>query len=479
MARTPFIALATLLVAAPAAAYDWDLQADTVGQGYQVRRFSGDGGTEMLSRRRLTQSVGLGVYNLLPEEWTEDGKKNQIYVVTRLRFETDFGDYPKLSARQDIPELQRYAFTLLYGYVGGRDLFGHVDFQLGRQITIDLMDFYSFDGLLVRVRAPRYLAVEVMGGAEVRAEWPLASPIFELDGTSRHARDPQARPQQEDAPAGTYGVALETWGLRNLYSRLAYRATLSPTRGREADEPAAAPIQERLAWQLQGRLLDGKLQPAVGLRYDFMNMRFDEIEAALRVPAWRHHALVAEYLRSAPIFDGDSIFNVFANAPYQDVRVGWDFTAAGVSGYARGFVRLFQDGGTAWDLGGAAGAQLAVAGGRGRVRCDAYYEGGYAGRHTGLDARTRWDLVRGWLAADGRVTVVSTAPPAATPDRIGNVAPITSLGLEGGLRWTPSRDLVLNLLVETNLSGVERELRVFGQLELYAWLFPTFRKGQR
>jgi hypothetical protein len=197
----------------------------------------------------------------------------------------------------------------------------------------------------------------------------------------------------------------------------------------------------------------------------------------VRVPAWRHHALVVEYFRSAPTFDGDSIFNVFATSPYHDVRAGWDFKAAGVTAFARTFVRLFEGDGTSLDGGFAAGAQVAT--GRARLRCDVYYEGGYAGRRTGLDARSRWELVRGWLAADGRVSVVSTAPPAATRDRIGDAAAITSLGLEGGLRWTPSRDIAVNMLVEGNLSGIEREFRVFWQLDLYVWLFPTYRKGYR
>jgi len=471
------LSVVLLHAAGPALAYDWEVQAETVGQGYQVRRFLEDGSTEMLSRRRLTQSLGLGVFNLLPEDWTADGTRNQIYVVTRLRFDTDFGTYPQFFARQQIPELERYTFLLLYGYVGGRDLLGRIDFQLGRQIAVDLMDFYSFDGLTVRLRAPGHLAVEILGGAEVRAEWPLSSPIFDLDGTSPHARDPQARPELAEAPAGTYGVALETWGLRDIHSRLAYRATVSATRGRLEDEPNAAPVGERLAWQIDGRLLGGRLQPMAGLRYDFMQMRFDEIEAALRVPAWRRHALVTEYFRAAPVFDGDSIFNVFATIPYHDLRAGWDFTAAGLSAYARGFLRFFEEDDAGLDGGAVAGAQLDLR--RARLRCDVYHEGGYAGRKTGFDARTRFVLARGWLAADGRVTVVSTAPPGRTSDRIAEVAPVTSLGLEGGIRWTPVRDMAVHLLAEGNLSAIEREFRVFWYLELYAWLFPTHRQGQR
>ena len=470
------VPLLLLIVAAPALGYDWELQSETVGQGYQIRRLLDGGQTEMLSRRRLTQDLGLGVYNLAPDDWTDEGKKNQLYVVTRLRFETDFGNYPELAARQLIPELRRYDFTLLYGYVGGRDLWGRVDFQAGRQISMDLMDFYSFDGLLVRVRAPGYLALEALGGAAVRSEWPLASPIFELDGTGRHNRDPQTRPELEDAPAATVGAALETWGLRHFQTRLAFRATISATRGRLEGEPATALLDERLSWQAAGNLWNGLLQPMAGVRWDFMQSRVDQAEAALRVKPWRRHSFVVEYLRAAPTFDGDSIFNVFATEPYQDLRAGWDFDGPGVQAYVRGFTRFFAGAGGAGG-GGAAGLTLRL--GRGRIRTDVYYEDGYAGRRAGCDLRGAVELVRGWLSLDGRTTVVATALPAARENRIGEAAAVSSVGLEGGLRWTPSPTLTVHLVTYGNVSSIERSFGVFWFMEIHAWLFETYRKRQR
>ncbi|MBI5481216.1 MAG: hypothetical protein HY906_20325 [Deltaproteobacteria bacterium] len=474
------VPLLLLAVAAPALGYDWELQSETVGQGYQVRRLQGGGQAELLSRRRLTQDLGLGVYNLAPEGWTDEGRKNQLYVVTRLKFDTDFGTYPEKAARDLIPELQRYDFTLLYGFVGGRDVFGRVDFQLGRQISMDLMDFYSFDGLLVRVRAPGHLALEALGGAAVRNEWPLASPIFELDGTSRHNRDPQTRPGLEDSPAATVGAALETWGLGQFQTRLAYRATISATRGRLEGEPATALLDERLSWQAAASLWRGLVQPMAGVRWDFLQSRVDQAEAALRVRPWRRHSFVVEYLRAAPTFDGDSIFNVFATEPYQDLRAGWDFDGPGLQAYLRGFTRFFAaaggvGGGT--DAGGAAGLTLRF--GRGRARADVYYEDGYAGRRTGCDLRAAVEVVRGWLALDGRTTVVATATPSARENRIGEPAAVSSVGLEGGVRWTPARALTVHVVSYGNLSSLERSFGVFTFVEIHAWLFETHRKGQR
>jgi hypothetical protein len=474
------VPLLLLAVAAPALGYDWELQSETVGQGYQVRRFLDSGQTDMISRRRLTQDLGLGVYNLAPEEWTDDGKKNQLYVVTRLRFETDFGTYPERAARQIIPELQRYDFQLLYGFVGGRDLWGRVDFQLGRQISMDLMDFYAFDGLLVRVRAPGYLALEALGGAAVRTEWPLASPIYTLDGTSRNNRDPATRPELQDGPAATVGAAVETWGLKEFQSRLAFRATISATRGRLEGEPATALLDERLSWQAAANLWKGLLQPMAGVRWDFMQSRVDQAEAALRLRPWRQHAFVVEYFRAAPTFDGDSIFNVFATEPYQDVRAGWDYSGPGVQAYIRGFARFFSEAGGAGggaDGGGAAGLTLKF--NRGNARVDLFFEDGYGGRRTGCDLRGAVELWRGWLWLDGRTTVVATSQPTARENRVGEAAAVSSLGLEGGLRWTPSPVLSVHLVTYGNVSSIERSFGVFWFMEIHAWLFETSRRRWR
>jgi len=276
------------------------------------------------------------------------------------------------------------------------------------------------------------------------------------------------------------GAASVKKKLRDFHSRLAYRATISATRGRLDGEPATAFLDERLSWQAAASLGRGLFQPMAGLRWDFLQGRIDQVEAAVRLKPWRRHAFVVEYFRAAPTFDGDSIFNVFATAPYDDLRAGWDFDGPGLLAYVRGFTRFFDPAGGAGggaDLGAAAGAALRFS--RGRVRADVYYEDGYAGRRTGCDLRGAWDLARGWFSLDGRATVVATAAPAARENRVGEPADVTSVGLEGGVRWTPSRTLSLHLSTYGNLSSIERSFGVFWFLEIHAWLFETHRKGQR
>jgi hypothetical protein len=76
---------------------------------------------------------------------------------------------------------------VLYAFVGGRNVGGRLDFQLGRQIHFDLVDFFAYDGGDAVVRVRRGLAVEAFAGTEVRGDLPLASPIYELDGLGRCA----------------------------------------------------------------------------------------------------------------------------------------------------------------------------------------------------------------------------------------------------------------------------------------------------
>ena len=52
------------LSALPARAYDFEITARTEGRGYQLRRYHGDT-VSFVNRRRVTQYLGLRIFNLL------------------------------------------------------------------------------------------------------------------------------------------------------------------------------------------------------------------------------------------------------------------------------------------------------------------------------------------------------------------------------------------------------------------------------
>ena len=225
----------------PAAAYDFTVGLRTIGQGYQVRRFGADGNNELLSRRRLTQYMDLAVFDLAPARWRgDDGDRNLLYFDASLRFDSDFGGYMlgRPTGSDEIQELKQSQLDILYAFLGGRNVGGRVDFQLGRQIHFDLVDFFAFDGGDAIVHVTRNFAVQAYAGTEVRGELPLSAPIYEIDGTSAGSRDPATRPGQASALRPLVGAAV--LGGRDggpLTGRLAYRRVWSATVDRLPGEP--------------------------------------------------------------------------------------------------------------------------------------------------------------------------------------------------------------------------------------------------
>src|SRR5262249_32621818 len=161
-------------------------------------------------RRRLTQTLGLEVWDLLEPDAdpaSSYGRPDaprlapfQLYFSSQLRVNHDFGEYeqgdiiystgPGMSARTTaldaVPQIgaDNLALEVLYAYLGARGIGGIVDAELGRQVVVDNLDWYAFDGLHVRVRLPFHLAVEGQAGFLVRDSSPVGYSNFTPDGTS-------------------------------------------------------------------------------------------------------------------------------------------------------------------------------------------------------------------------------------------------------------------------------------------------------
>jgi len=89
-----------------------------------------------------------------------------------------------------VPGVSSYRLELLTAYLEGRNLLGRrLDFRLGRQMRIDPLGFYLFDGGLVLVHLPYSVAVEGYGGLEVRGGIPFSPERFEPDGLQRLSRE--------------------------------------------------------------------------------------------------------------------------------------------------------------------------------------------------------------------------------------------------------------------------------------------------
>ncbi len=536
------LAAASATAPPPAAAYEFEILARATGQVEELRslRFSGPDLT--LGRRRFTQTLALHVWDIgRPHRawWRlydpEPERGPRVSFQTYLRLDHDFGDYTggeifigtrALDAIDRIPELESDSLQLdvLYAYLAAEDLAGGaLDLYVGRQLAIEALDWYAFDGVTARVASPWRIALELVGGLEVRDWSPLGSPTFELDGTSsgecqeyvegatpgtgswrpidlgrprggsRFRNDYDECPQRQQLMP-TFGAALVLAGLPRVDARLSYRRTVSPTPGRIAaaavsdvpdlglypDEAGQAPDwgtnQEHLSLEARAALdLAGgraELTPYGAARYSLLHARVDDGLAGVRLRIGAH-SLEPELTYSFPTFDGDSIFNAFSAQPYVDGRLTYELAprAASWGAYLRGWLRRFriEDPGRAAPGAGVETGALAGGGqaglrwrsGRDRLaRVDLFHEDGHGGRRTGGFALLTWRALAPLLVTT-RLSAVDFA------EDLRPELDATSLGVQAGATYQIHQGMAASLVAEENSSAIARsQLTLFFLLDL-------------
>lgn len=282
MARfTALVVFAAAAVATirPAGAYEFEVRARTIGQGYDLRALRLFGPDVLIPRRRFVQTLSLSIWDL--GGYREDRHRlrarpasgPRIYIDSYLRVEHDFGAWTSGQLVVDnrlwdvvdqIPELEPSSLDLdvLYGFVAAEDLFGGVlDLYLGRQLDVETLDWWSMDGLTARVETPWRFAVEGFGGLRVREASPAGSVTFEPDGTggadcAEYVEGPVPgsgswrpidrppiganddpfnndfdRCPQREQVMPTWGGALETIDAGPVWVRASYRRSVSPSPG--------------------------------------------------------------------------------------------------------------------------------------------------------------------------------------------------------------------------------------------------------
>lgn len=501
-----FVALAVVLaLPAPAAAYDFEIAARTIGQAYQVVYGDLDLG-RVLERRRFTQTLSLDVWNILEPSF-DPGRPDppplapfDVYVTARFRLQHDFGEYTRgdvihaltptreieEAATSAVPELAGGDLSLevLEAAAGARGIFDRLDVAVGRQLMIDSFDWYAIDGLSLDARLPAHVRVFVHGGFLVRDASPLASATMEPDGTGSAQctiiPDPDIPADLRetscggrDRPAPTFGVGAATHGLRWLSARLSYRRSISPTTEVLTPQlggaaPAWGVLEEKLAFSARGVLWDGKLVPWMAARWNFLLALLDEADAGVRL-AQGAHALTGEARWSSPSFDGDSIFNVFSFEPYLDLRVGYDLDLGRARAAARGYWRRYGNsdvdklapGETIDDPAISAGATLSGGLQLGSVttRLDLRYEDGQGGLRAGGE-------LAAWLRVTRRLTVDGRASLFRFEDDLRVEHAATTFGAEAGARLLLGKGMNLHVLAEQNANRFDRSLRLLALLDL-------------
>jgi hypothetical protein len=333
--------ITTLAFERSARAFDWEVTSDTSAQFYDVRSPTGQ---TVLMQRRLTSTLGLGVYNLLDPP-LGDTHAPLLEVRARLRYDADYGvgcaessvppastACPAASYGSFVPGAAQSGVDLMYAYVEGRRFFdGLVGFKLGRQYQTDVLGWWSFDGGEVSVTTPFYLKAEVYGGLEQRGGLPLSTSRFEAGGVWRGDRtnfDPSAYPDfQPAAIAPAIGVALETTGVTWIHGRLAYRRVYD-TGASNVTEFASglyAPASYsgfRTSSDRLGYSVDSSISGVGGLKagiiYDFYRNDVTSAYANLDAYLGTKATLGIDYDYYVPSFDADSIWNFFAGEAHND-----------------------------------------------------------------------------------------------------------------------------------------------------------------
>ena len=413
----------------------------------------------LLSRRRLVQYVNLSVYELLPpKRMTENHRAfedGQLHLVSSLRLRNDFGTYLREGddlAAQTLKSVDGRQVDLLFAYLDGQNLGGLVDLRVGRQFEMSGLDFYSFDGTWSKVHIPVVpLAVEAFGGLMVDGSQLFGFPTFELDGTAGTARDRAFSPM--------VGTAISLDRIPWLDARAAYRRTWTPgalnrkaieEEGRDGLESAVD--QEILSLSAAARLAKGRLNPYTALRYNLGTARLDDVSAGLHLAMGPRQAVRLLYIRTIPAFDLDSIFNVFTNEPFEDLRVvfesrpskRWRLAARSQNRIFRGqeTSELGTQPRQKTRIGVGGGVTAAYRIPRFALRFDGYALGGEGGLRAGGSIDSRTMVAWNRLAIDGRVYGLYYRDDM-TSARRGY-----SLAVQAGLNVQLWRGIHLNLLGE-------------------------------
>ncbi len=443
-----------------ASAIEFRVEAQTRGDAYQLVT----SGNEVLNRTQLSQYLGLSMFDI-------EGSGESHWSFTSLfRFDVDAG----LSADEleRVPTMERTQLSIQYAWLEGRDLFGGLlDVRVGRQLLADGLDYLMFDGAFVTVNTPWFFGVEVMAGSEVKNEmWGINASQFEVDGT-RYIEDAE---EGGDDTSIAFGAAVVTRNLDYARYRFGYRRYLS-------SRPGAGTVvaQEKIGGAFHQRVVEGVDLNGV-VTWDMFNGRFERIQLGGRVRANDANEIEAEYVRTTPSFDGDSIFNIFATYPMNDFNLRWrlypgkndrlyagtKLGLAGNEGYS-GDV-LYGDVDTMVIGWGAMAGWAHGFGPRsvdGRVSVDFSFDGGYAGDRVLGDVSGVWAVVPSEWELEARLTAL------AFDDALQGELNAFSFGYQLGGRYMIDKRAGFAIMAEHNINRLETsQFRVFALIDVDLWL---------
>ena len=226
------LALGILVCPARSYAFDAEVRAESTASSWQVR---GPAGAAVLSLRRFTQTLSLA-----GTSHSDDPHAPVIRLRARLRIDSDFGsacdpgtdrcldELNRSRAAEFAPLFARRAVDLPFAFLEVSGLArGRLDLRAGRQLVVDSLGFFLFDGGLARLNLGAVASVEAYGGWETRAGFPLSNGRYERDGLLRADRTGWDRSIAtavvDRASASVVGAAVDLHASTRLDARLTWR----------------------------------------------------------------------------------------------------------------------------------------------------------------------------------------------------------------------------------------------------------------
>lgn len=381
----------TMWVPTSTQAVEFNIQSETSGDFYELVT-SDD---QILQRRRLHQYLGFGAYDLLGDQ------TYSLSLVTLFRFDADFGIEDE--EKEQIDKLRDLQLSVQVAYLRGRDLAGGlIDFDAGRFLHSDAIDFLLLDGARVTVKTPWYFGVELIGGLETKNDQAaINSTQLELDGV----RFIEGQVENEETTVAV-GAALVTTDLWNTRARFGYRRLFSD--GEVDQEKIGLSFYQRIA-KVVHLDLSGS--------YDFYNGYVDRAQAGVRAHLGDAFEVYGQFVRLLPSFDADSIFNIFTSEPLNDANLKFTWHLSQTQRmYVGGNLRFFGNEQGADEGDATVDTSVKAVGGRigwaerfgeeGRLSTDVSIETGYGGMRALLDVWGTWGIVPGRWELDARLTGV-------------------------------------------------------------------------
>jgi hypothetical protein len=464
-------ALALGIAACPARSYAFDaeVRAESTASSWQVR---GPAGAAVLSLRRFTQTLSLAGTSR-----SDDPHAPVIRLRARLRIDSDFGsacdpgtdrcldELNRSRAAEFAPLFARRAVDLPFAYVEVTNLArGRLDLRAGRQLVVDPLGFFLFDGGLARLDLGAVVAVEAYGGWETRAGFPLSNGRYERDGLLRADRtgwDRAAATAVVDrASAAVVGAAIDVRASTRLEARLTWRRIWS------ADGVAEEAVAGRT-----DLLLGGAVRAFAEAVYMVPMATVTTAAVGVEGNPARGGRWSFEVLRVRPVFDLTSIWASFWIDPADEARAALSLPLSraldlSLGAWAR---RYALDAEAPANGATPLGAPLNAGGSAGlRVRCPrwdaavrASLEGGDLGVRGNADLTLRVWLLRRGLRLDGLVSL------AHVRDALRADRSLDGLGLVLGATVPLGRIAQVSLSLEDDLNGVVgHRLRAIGVLEI-------------